>query len=845
MKHALRCLLGAGLLVGAAGCATERDSEPQSDDDKDVMQLPPQQAGVDPGDDEIGPSATKPKPVVPPAQVPPSEPTDVQVPPATTLAKLVVATDCGDLLTKIQNDAVAKLKMQAELYKKQPPNNPNIPVRGGFADAGVATGSIGALPGRATDDVATPPPNAPLPSGAGGAGSVPSKDAAESAKPSNPTGASSTNTQVAGVDEADFVKVVDSGKGIFVLHGNTLRRLKSWPAAETALVGTPLVIEGSPNEMFVSEQGKAVIFSQVFGYPSSDPKTPAGSKPAIACNPFGNCYGGSNKLKITVADVSTLEPKVERELYYEGSYLSSRRYASPTGDVVRAVVQASSKSSGLYSPNIVWNDPWGRAYDKAEIASQLDEWERRTTAAIRKTTLEEWIPIGQEVEAGMLFDIEPDCDSYYVPDAGLSDYGLTHVLALDISQPMSPVGGVTIVGATSTVYSNASRMVLAQPDYRWSPQMDFGIANSQQTALHVFDLDAAKTKYVASGWVFGALPIHNPQFGIDVAKDGIVRVATTGRVRTNPHAKPEQPEFWQQSTESYVITAKVEGSGLAQVGQSPKLGKPGESVQSARFVDNRAYVVTFLQKDPLYVLDVGNPQAVTVLGEIEIPGFGYYLHPLDQNHLITAGESGTRSTQLQLFDTTDPKNMPPPKVLDFGAGSSSELSFNHKAVTFFDGYMALPVSSYGFFSGGRSQFSAGLQVVRVNAQTGFTPVASIDHARLYANNGAGVMCGVCDAMGCYDYACGYSPEVRRGHFVQGDGKTFVYSFSHAGVLVNDLAAPARPVASVGLPAPQFSSQQPWFGPDRLPIPTTGAMTPTTSPARPVPAVDGGAAMPIP
>jgi hypothetical protein len=282
----------------------------------------------------------------------------------------------------------------------------------------------------------------------------------------------------------------------------------------------------------------------------------------------------------------------------------------------------------------------------------------------------------------------------------------------------------------------------------------------------------------------------------------------------------------QQATENYVTTAKVDGTKLTQIGKSPKLGHENETVQSARFVGNRAYVVTFEQTDPLIVVDLVNPATPTVLGEIEIPGFSYYMHPIDENHLITAGVSGTRSAQLQLFDVTDPKNIPKPKVLDFGAGSSSTLQYDHKAITFFDGYLALPVYSYGYDA--RYAYSSGLQVVKVDLEKGPQSVAMIDHARLYANNGAGVSCGRCDAVSCYEYSCAdyYNPEVRRGHFVQGDGKTYVYSFSYAGVLVHDLASPQRAVASVGLPQPQFTQNGPWYAADGAP--TVPSTTPPSS-----------------
>ena len=265
----------------------------------------------------------------------------------------------------------------------------------------------------------------------------------------------------------------------------------------------------------------------------------------------------------------------------------------------------------------------------------------------------------------------------------------------------------------------------------------------------------------------------------------------------------------------------------------------GERIFAVLFLGDGGYVVTFRQTDPLIVVDVKNAAAPTVLGEIEIPGFSEYMHPLDANHLITVGQSATRGIQLQLFDVTNPQSIPLPKLLDLGSGSSSAISYQHKAFTFFDGVLAIPLSGYaqGKLYGG---YQSTLQLVRVDASAGFTSLGAVDHARLYADNGLGVQCGRCDETGCYDYACGYQPEVRRGHFVKSGDNTYVYSFSYAGVLVNELASLAQPVARVGLPMPTFDSYN-----DRVPPGLDGGSSGWANAGRDagVFVTDGGSAVP--
>jgi Beta propeller domain len=767
----LRRLLGTGLMLGVIGCGDTG-------------------AG---GDDPVEPSA----------------------PTGTTAASLSRASDCGDLLTKIQDDAIAKVKLAVERAK--------VSGQDGFGGIAVDDVAQEEAPTRGGDGIpgASWDPSAPVPA-TGAPSDNAAVDVGESEKPTTgasdrdavgagPSGASETNAQVKGVEEADFVKVVQSGAGIFLLHGSSLLKLKSYPAAATALSGTPLTIEGSPSELFVTDAGKAIIFSSALVAESgqdsvgSDIATPACARGSDCSYPYPYPGKGSNALKVTIADFSGDVAKVERELYYEGSYVSARRYSDAASDVVRVVVQGGSEFYGLYQPQIQWYDAWGKPYDEAAIASQLEQWEARQVGSIRKTVLEDWLPTAYEGKDGKTVELSRQCESYYVPVAGLAEYGLTQVVTLDVKQPAGAPGGVTVVGNTSTVYSNGQRLVLAQPDYRWnSAGGDLGVISGQSTAFHVFELAGADTKYAASGWIDGFLPPHNPQFGIDVAADGTLRIATTGQVRDKPGADRKDPLFWATHPETHVTTAKVNANKLEVVAKTPNLGLPRETIQSARFVGDRAYVVTYQQTDPLVVVDVKDATNPHEIGQIKIPGFSQYMHPLDDNHLITVGQSGQGGIQLQLFDVSNPAAIPAPKLLDFGSGSNSSASYEHKAFTLYQGTLAIPVSGYYQSADYRySYFSSALQLVKVDANAGFTLLGTVDHTKLYADNGLGVKCGVCDALGCYDYGCGYQPEVRRGAFVSGDNNTYVYSFSYAGVLVNNLADLSKPVTSVSLPQPKF------------------------------------------
>jgi uncharacterized secreted protein with C-terminal beta-propeller domain len=130
---------------------------------------------------------------------------------------------------------------------------------------------------------------------------------------------------------------------------------------------------------------------------------------------------------------------------------------------------------------------------------------------------------------------------------------------------------------------------------------------------------------------------------------------------------------------------------LKTIGKIESLA-PGERIYSARFMGGRAYLVTFKQTDPLFVIDLSNPEKPVVLGQIKIPGFSNYLHPYDENTLIGLGkdviDKGDQGIEvlglkLSLFDVTEPTE---PKELSAitlgGRGSDTAALYDYKAFLF-------------------------------------------------------------------------------------------------------------------------------------------------------------------
>jgi hypothetical protein len=170
-----------------------------------------------------------------------------------------------------------------------------------------------------------------------------------------------------------------------------------------------------------------------------------------------------------------------------------------------------------------------------------------------------------------------------------------------------------------------------------------------------------------SGWILN-------QFSMD-EHEGNLRVAVTS---TPPERAP--------STAVYVFDMD-----LAVIGKIEGIAE-GEQIFSARFLGDRGYIVTFRLIDPLFVLDLSDPQAPTILGELEIPGVSTYLHPYDETHLIGVGSASCEDAanlwlncvKLALFDVSDATapTLVDEHIVATQGGSYSEAQWDHKAFFF-------------------------------------------------------------------------------------------------------------------------------------------------------------------
>ena len=568
-----------------------------------------------------------------------------------------------------------------------------------------------------------------------------------------PRDATDTNTQVPGVDEADVVEI-DDGRLYLLRHGELLVLPTTPP--ESMTVSERITIEGGALGMFVAD-GRALVVSSVV-----DPGDLGGDRRCDAIGlPFPGDFTppcGAIFTKMTLLDLTAMPARIVREVYVEGGYVGARRH----GTRARLIVQRSwGAPPGVGDP---WEALWfpAPADTEDEFVRRVTAWERAAIAAIDASAKDQWLPTVRERVAGTLVERPLDCTDTWVAPPAHAQHGTTLIVGLDLGADDAPLDDTTLVGLGTQLYANEDTLVLAYPDWQAAPLGE----STTRTALHVFavaaDGDAA---YRGSGFVPGDVL---SQFSMDVHED-VIRVAT----RYN-----RALDFLSVTR---VHTARIEQGALTILGATGDIA-PGEQLQSARFLGNRAYLVTFLQIDPLFVIDLADPTAPTILGEVEIPGFSQYLHPLDANHLLTIGQSADRGPALKIFDVSDASA---PRLLhgyDLPSSVSSPAQWNHLAFTY-DArlrLLALPVTAYAL-----PPPPAELQLLDIDPANGITLHGTVRHGT--------PMPEPCPAP--YDsHFCATTEFMERGVFV-GD---VVYSISDREVRAQRIDAPATPLATVQL-----------------------------------------------
>jgi uncharacterized secreted protein with C-terminal beta-propeller domain len=364
------------------------------------------------------------------------------------------------------------------------------------------------------------------------------------------------------------------------------------------------------------------------------------------------------------------------------------------------------------------------------------------------------------------------CTELYRPKDP-SHFNVLSLVNLDLDSGETSATGLLSDGWT--VYASQDNLYIGQTSWWW--WWGWGDMNLS-TRIHKFSLsDGDEPTYVASGEVRGWT---YDQFAFSEYNDHL-RVTTTdvdwwwGVGQSDEDVEPGNNLFVLGDNDNGAL--KVVGSveGYA----------PGERIMAARLMGDVGYVVTFEQTDPLFTFDLSDPEAPHLKGELTMPGFSSYLHPLGEDHLIGIGRDGNEDGQtfgvaINVFDVSDLTKpaLTHQLTLNTGDWAWSEALWDHHAFTYHRGILSIPFYSYE-----DGQPFSGLVALSVN-EDGISEVGRVNHRSLVADS-------ECLYAKYYDYdnsVCNdwaWYASVRRSIYIEDN----LFSLSNYGLKVNDLNHP--------------------------------------------------------
>lgn len=512
------------------------------------------------------------------------------------------------------------------------------------------------------------------------------------------SGHSATNVHETGVDESDMVKT--DGQYLYVSGNDAILIVEAVPADSMNILNK-IDVNGDVDFIYLYNDTLVVFYN------------PGGDITHLdwVKQDFGFFWGMGlpywmpvqRKTGVLIMDVSNpLSPERVAEWTFDGWMVSSR------------LINGKLHIIQQFLPDL---PPLQLTYDGTVAGKNTVIAANRQ--AMESTTLEELIPYYQVIDTERnIVNNTPlvTPENFYHPSDSKGG-SIICIISLNLNNLSSGIKSKGIIADASTVYASEKALYIAAS--RWNPEIN-DIRNDAyyRTYLYKFSLTSENVVFEGIGEAKGR--ILN-QFSLGEYND-VLRIATsTGG--------------WGATLRSNIYCLNDAGNDLKVAGKLEGLA-PGEDIYAARFIGSRGFLVTFEKVDPLFTVDLTDVSNPVVAGELEVPGYSNYIHPLGENHLITLGkevllENGTawyQGLQLTIFDITDFNN---PQLLHTQTigdrGTDSEALSNHKAFTFWqtNNLLAIPVDLYEHqgepeypYSYGAHTFT-GLYVYHISVEEGF------------------------------------------------------------------------------------------------------------------------------
>lgn len=325
---------------------------------------------------------------------------------------------------------------------------------------------------------------------------------------------------------------------------------------------------------------------------------------------------------VSIYDISNAaEPQLDWNIDIQGGFVTSRKI----GDIIYLVSRHTPQVSNFIEyPTVEQQE------QNDEILNSVSSSDLLPKISIDNADYTDFLTVSDCFGFNDDHALAPEVNGYPT---------MTVLLAVDVAN-QSVVNSACYLESTSGVYVSKNAIYLIQQE---------GWSDNSTSFIHKFNLDS-DLSYSGSGKVDGHLTGRG-QADFRISEyNGYVRVVTSEWTGDATDSRDHRLTILKQSPTSFSLN---QIATLPNSASSAELGKPNEALYGVRFFGDKLYLVTFETIDPLYVIDLRNHLIPKVAGELEIPGFSDFLHPVSDELLLGLGQNGTGNVKLELF------NIPP------------------------------------------------------------------------------------------------------------------------------------------------------------------------------------------
>jgi uncharacterized secreted protein with C-terminal beta-propeller domain len=559
--------------------------------------------------------------------------------------------------------------------------------------------------------------------------------------------ADQTNVQVEGVDEADLVET--DGEFLYMVAGTELVIIDIRDP-ENLTVASRVELGETPTGIYLTGDRLTLVSAKSAHHPTFIPVLWNG----------GGYWPNSDQSKVTVTvlDISDREaPTQVEKTEIDGSLVSSRMVDGELRLVTqqtnygylpapRYTALPTEGETGAVQPTPVEGVFTLALWNPVPVTYQYESLEEYVDRVVA-----EWAPMVRTLSVdGEVISETPLIDPTLIEKpADPCDYNISSSRqnvrttiatfnVLDDAAGPSDTETIRTHGAT-TIYADGDNLYVFEnlPTINSNGVWITRVFLPPTTQVTKFSFGAGGAIHQDAKGTFSGALLN--QFAVD-EHEGYLRVVTTN----NFSQAGQTLSVLQQQGDKLVVVGSV--SGLA----------PNETLHSVRFNGDTAYLVTFRNVDPLFVVDLSDPEAPVVTGELKIPGYSEYLQPIGENHLLGIGRGANEQNgrfeelQISIFDVTDGGDplLAHRYSVEGGRNTTTIATGNrwtagdgdHHAVAFYEdtGILTLPIQNEGDWNtiwlGGLQPAPTlgsnvgGLLVLSVDVESGIEKLALIQHS---------------------------------------------------------------------------------------------------------------------